>query len=64
MHGAGVIWSGEADMAVNIFHVQFGLNETELTQALESCQYDLAERLIREATSASYLDEGTNFNNI
>ena len=45
-------------MAANIFHVEFGLNETELTQALESCRYDLADRLIRETTSASYLDEG------
>ena len=48
----------KAVMAANIFHVEFGLNETELTQALESCRYDLAERLIRETTSASYLDEG------
>ena len=46
-------------MAANVFHVEFGLNETALTRALESERYDLAEKLIRDTTSASYLDEGT-----
>ncbi|XP_013399804.1 uncharacterized protein LOC106165962 [Lingula anatina] len=45
-------------MAVNVFHVEFGINETELTQALELQHYSRAEQLIRNTSSASYLDEG------
>ena len=46
-------------MAGGIFHVEFGINETPLTRALEGGQYTHAERLIRENLNPSYLDEGT-----
>ncbi|XP_064629168.1 uncharacterized protein LOC135488472 isoform X2 [Lineus longissimus] len=41
-----------------VFHVQFGINETPLSRALEYGQFDVAEKMIKECTSASYLDEG------
>lgn len=40
------------------FHVEFGINETQLTRLLERGEYREAERLIQENNSASYLDEG------
>jgi hypothetical protein len=46
-------------MAGGVFHVEFGINETTLTRALESDSYPTAERLIRENVNPSYLDEGT-----
>jgi len=46
-------------MAGGVFHVEFGINETPLTRALESDSYPTAERLIRENVNPSYLDEGT-----
>lgn len=45
-------------MAGGVFHVQFGFNDTALTRALESGNYVLSERLIRETTNPSSLDEG------
>ncbi|CAG2257658.1 unnamed protein product [Mytilus edulis] len=45
-------------MAGGVFHVEFGINETSLTRALESGSYGAAERLIRENINPSYLDEG------
>ena len=41
-----------------VFHVEFGINETALTQALEKGEDLRAERLIEECTNCSYLDEG------
>jgi hypothetical protein len=41
-----------------VFHVQFGINETRLTQALEYGEFDVAEKMINDCTSATYLDEG------
>ena len=40
------------------FHVEFGINETQLTRLLERGQYNEAENLIRENSGPSYLDEG------
>lgn len=45
-------------MAGGGFHVEFGINETTLTQSLEKGEYALAESLIRENANPSYLDEG------
>lgn len=45
-------------MAGGVFHVQFGFNDTALTRALESGNYVLSERLIRETANPSALDEG------
>ncbi|KAL5009734.1 hypothetical protein ScPMuIL_012039 [Solemya velum] len=45
-------------MAAGIFHVEFGINETQLTQTLEKGRFNVAEKLIRENTVPSYLDEG------
>lgn len=45
-------------MAGFVFHVEFGMNETKLTQALEAENWALAEKLILECQNASYLDEG------
>ncbi|KAK0057841.1 hypothetical protein Bpfe_012797 [Biomphalaria pfeifferi] len=41
-----------------VFHVEFGMNDTPLTQALEQGNYATAERLILECPNASYLDDG------
>ncbi|CAL1540007.1 unnamed protein product [Lymnaea stagnalis] len=41
-----------------VFHVEFGMNETPLTQALEQGNCATAERLILECPNASYLDDG------
>ena len=40
------------------FHVEFGINETQLTRLLERGLYQEAENLIRENNGPSYLDEG------
>ena len=40
------------------FHVEFGINETQLTRLLERGSYKEAENLIRENNGPSYLDEG------
>lgn len=45
-------------MAGGVFHVEFGFNDTPLTRALESGNYVLAEKLIRETANPSALDEG------
>nr|XP_022289585.1 uncharacterized protein LOC111101404 [Crassostrea virginica]XP_022289586.1 uncharacterized protein LOC111101404 [Crassostrea virginica]XP_022290650.1 uncharacterized protein LOC111102275 [Crassostrea virginica]XP_022290652.1 uncharacterized protein LOC111102275 [Crassostrea virginica] len=45
-------------MAGGVFHVEFGINDTILTRALENKQYSAAETIIRENTNPSYLDEG------
>lgn len=42
----------------HVFHVEFGINDTPLTRALENGNYASAERLILECTNPSYLDEG------
>ena len=42
----------------NVFHVEFGFNETELTSLLEAGSYHDAEKLILQSAHASYLDEG------
>ncbi|XP_041353896.1 uncharacterized protein LOC121371803 isoform X2 [Gigantopelta aegis] len=42
----------------NVFHVEFGINDTPLTRALEHGNYTTAERVIVECTNPSYLDEG------
>ncbi|CAG5123761.1 unnamed protein product [Candidula unifasciata] len=41
-----------------VFHVEFGMNDTALTRALEDGNYATAERLILECPNASYLDDG------
>ena len=41
-----------------VFHVEFGINETKLTQLLERRRYNEAANLIQENTNPSYLDEG------
>ncbi|XP_064595869.1 uncharacterized protein LOC135462572 [Liolophura sinensis] len=41
-----------------VFHVEFGINDTDLTEALEATDYPKAERLIKNRAVASYLDEG------
>ncbi|BFZ24902.1 hypothetical protein BsWGS_27941 [Bradybaena similaris] len=41
-----------------VFHVEFGINDTPLTRALEQGNYATAERLILECPNASYLDDG------
>ncbi|CAH1799334.1 unnamed protein product [Owenia fusiformis] len=41
-----------------VFHVEFGINETQLTRALELHHYDEAEQMIEDCTNATYLDEG------
>ena len=40
------------------FHVEFGINETQLTRLLERGLYKEAENLIIENNTPSYLDEG------
>ncbi|KAK3098584.1 hypothetical protein FSP39_020939, partial [Pinctada imbricata] len=45
-------------MAGGVFHVEFGINDTQLTRALEKNNFVTAEKLIRDTTQASYLDEG------
>lgn len=45
-------------MAGNVFHVQFGFNDTPLTRALESGNYTIAEKIILATTNPSSLDEG------
>lgn len=47
-------------MAGGVFHVEFGFNETPLTRALESGNYVRAEKIIRDSTNPSSLDEGIN----
>ncbi|KAL8599016.1 hypothetical protein ACOMHN_006825 [Nucella lapillus] len=42
----------------HVFHVEFGINETALTRALENGNYASAERLILDCVNPSYLDEG------
>ena len=46
---------------VHVFHVEFGLNDTVLTRALEDQNYTTAERLILENAHTSFLDEGRSF---
>ena len=46
-------------MAGGGFHVEFGINETALTQSLEKGEFAVAENIIRENRNPSYLDEGT-----
>lgn len=41
-----------------VFHVEFGINETPLTQLLNKQDFVQAEKLIRENTHQSYLNEG------
>lgn len=41
-----------------VFHVEFGMNDTPLTQALEQGNYASAERLILDCPNSSYLDDG------
>ncbi|GFN84715.1 alpha-latrocrustotoxin [Plakobranchus ocellatus] len=41
-----------------VFHVEFGMNDTPLTQALEKGNYASAERLILDCPNSSYLDDG------
>lgn len=50
--------SSATKMAGGVFHVEFGINDTVLTRALENKQYSVAETIIRENTNPSYLDEG------
>lgn len=45
-------------MAGGVFHVEFGINDTVLTRALENRKYSAAEAIIRDNTNPSYLDEG------
>ncbi|ESO85757.1 hypothetical protein LOTGIDRAFT_235723 [Lottia gigantea] len=45
-------------MAAGVFHVEFGINDTQLTRALEQGNYASAERYILENSQSSYLDEG------
>ncbi|XP_069133563.1 uncharacterized protein [Argopecten irradians] len=45
-------------MAGGVFHVEFGINETSLTRALEQGNFVTAEKLIRDASNPSFLDEG------
>ncbi|GAB1598107.1 uncharacterized protein LOC115214915, partial [Argonauta hians] len=45
-------------MARGGFHVEFGINETPLTNFLEKNDYISAEKIIRETANPSYLDEG------
>lgn len=42
----------------HVFHVEFGINDTSLTRALENGNYASAERLILDCVNPSYLDEG------
>ena len=42
----------------NIFHVEFGINETTLTRALEEEKWVEAERIISENSHSSFLNEG------
>ncbi len=41
-----------------VFHVEFGINETPLTQLLERRKFRDAEKMIIENNNASFLDEG------
>ncbi|XP_005088886.1 uncharacterized protein LOC101858747 [Aplysia californica] len=41
-----------------VFHVEFGMNETPLTQALEQGDFAVAERIIVDCPNATYLDDG------
>ena len=43
----------------NVFHVEFGFNDTQLTRALEAGQYAEAERIVFARAHTSYLDEGS-----
>ena len=43
----------------HVFHVEFGINDTELTRALEVGNYAMAKKLIVDNAHTSYLDEGT-----
>ena len=45
-------------MAGFMFHVEFGMNETPITHALEQNDWPSAERLIRECQNGSFLDDG------
>ncbi|XP_060076255.1 uncharacterized protein LOC132555891 [Ylistrum balloti] len=45
-------------MAGGVFHVEFGINETNLTRALEQGNFVTAEKLIRDTNNPSFLDEG------
>jgi len=45
-------------MAGGVFHVEFGINETPLTRALERGNFVTAEKYIRDTLNPSYLDEG------
>ncbi|XP_076445223.1 uncharacterized protein LOC143283073 [Babylonia areolata] len=42
----------------HVFHVEFGINDTPLTRALENGNFASAERLILDCMNPSYLDEG------
>ena len=41
-----------------VFHVEFGINETRLTQLLEKRKFKDAEKVVRENNNPSYLEEG------
>ncbi|KAK7107611.1 uncharacterized protein [Littorina saxatilis] len=42
----------------HVFHVEFGINDTPLTRALENGNYASAERIILDCVNPSCLDEG------
>ena len=44
-----------------MFHVAFGINETELTRALEQRQWNRAENIILDNSGSSFLDEGFDY---
>ena len=46
----------------NVFHVEFGINETELSRALEERDYSKARQLLLDNSNTSYLDEGQSIN--
>ena len=46
------------EMAGFVFHVEFGMNETLLTRALEEGNWALAEHHMINSPTASYLDDG------
>ena len=41
-----------------VFHVEFGINETKLTRSLEQRNYKEAEKIIKECSNQTFLDEG------
>lgn len=42
----------------DVFHVEFGMNETPLTTALENQDWDTAEHIILNTNDVAYLNEG------